>query len=58
MVEEPESNELFADVGKAAEQKAVEDLVQVRIDETDPKKFFLLGLSMSSTERIEVMELL
>ena len=26
MVEEPESNELFADVGKAAEQKAVKDL--------------------------------
>ncbi|XP_028092937.1 probable LRR receptor-like serine/threonine-protein kinase At3g47570 [Camellia sinensis] len=28
MVEEPESNKLFADVGKAAEQKAVEDLVE------------------------------
>ncbi|XP_028072065.1 putative pentatricopeptide repeat-containing protein At1g16830 [Camellia sinensis] len=28
MVEEPESNELFVDVGKAAEQKAVEDLVE------------------------------
>ncbi|XP_028063479.1 uncharacterized protein K02A2.6-like [Camellia sinensis] len=28
MVEEPESNELFADIGKAAEQKAVEDLVE------------------------------
>ena len=36
MVEEPESNELSADVGKAAEQKAVKDLVQVRIDEKDP----------------------
>ena len=58
MVEEPESNELFADVGKAAEQKAVEDLVHVRIDEKDPEKFFLLGSSMSSTERIEVKEFL
>ena len=58
MVEEPENNELFADVGKAAEQKAVEDLVRVRIDEKNPDKFFLLGSSMSSTERIEVMELL
>ena len=58
MVEEPESNELFADVGKATEQKEVEDLVQVRIDEKNPEKFFLLGSSMSSTERIEVMEFL
>ena len=58
MVEEPESNELFADVGKAAEQKAMEDLVQVRIDEKDPEKFFLLGSSLSSTKKIEVMEFL
>ena len=58
MVEEPESNELFADVGKAAEQKAVEDLVEVRIDEKNPEKFFLLSSSLSSTERIEVMEFL
>ena len=58
MVEEPESNELFTDVGKVAEQKAVEDLVQVRIDEKNSDKFFLLGSSMSSTERIEVMEFL
>ncbi|XP_028053804.1 probable sugar phosphate/phosphate translocator At3g14410 [Camellia sinensis] len=28
IVEEPESNELFADVGKVAEQKALEDLVE------------------------------
>ena len=27
IVEEPESNELFADVGKTAEQEAVEDFV-------------------------------
>ena len=58
MVEEPESNELFVDIGKATEQKAVEDLVQVRIDEKDPEKFFLLGSSMSSTKRIEVMKFL
>jgi len=58
MVEEPESNELFADVGKTVEQKAVENLVQVRIDEKNPEKFFLLGSSMSSIERIEVMEFL
>ena len=55
IAEEPESNELFADVGKAAEQKAVEDLVQVMIDDKDPEKFFMLGSSLSSTERIEVM---
>ena len=53
MVEKPESNELFADVGKVAEQKEVEDLVEVRVDEKDPKKFFLLGSSLSSTERTE-----
>ena len=57
-VEEPESNELFADVGKAADQKAVEDLVEVRIDEKNPDKFFLLGSSLSSTERLEVLEFL
>ena len=55
-VEEPESNELFADVSKAADQKAVEDLVKVRIDEKNPDKFFLLGSSLSSTERLEVLE--
>ena len=36
----------------------MEDLVQVRIDEKNPDKFFLLGSSMSSTKRIEVMEFL
>ncbi|CAL5384076.1 unnamed protein product [Camellia sinensis] len=41
MVEEPESKELFANVGKAAEQKVVEDLVEVRIDKKNPEKFFL-----------------
>ena len=55
-VEKPENNELFADVGKAAEQKAVEDLVEVRLDEKNPDKFFLLGSSLSSTERLEVLE--
>ena len=58
MVGEPESNELFVDVGKEAKQKAVEDLAEVRIDEKNTKKFFLLGSSLSSIERIEVMEFL
>ena len=48
MVEEAENNELFADVGNAAEQKAGEDLVQVKIDEKNPKKFFLLGSSVTT----------
>ena len=48
-VEEPESDKLFADVGKEADQKAVEDLVEVRIDEKNPDNFFLLGSSLSST---------
>ena len=55
-VEEPESNELFVDVGKEADQKVVEDLVEVKIDEKNPDKFFLLGSSLSSTERLEVLE--
>ena len=36
----------------------MEDLVEVRIDEKNPEKFFLLGSSLSSTERIELMEFL
>ena len=40
MVEEPASSELFADVGKSTEKKAMKDLVEVRIDEKNPDKFF------------------
>ncbi|XP_028090679.1 uncharacterized protein LOC114290870 [Camellia sinensis] len=58
IVEEPERNEQFANVGKAAEQKAVEDLVEVKVDEKDIEKFFLLGSSLSNTERTELMEFL
>lgn len=57
MVEELEKKEMFQDVGRIAEQKAVEDLVEVRIDETDPEKF-LLGSSLSSTERKEIIDFL
>ena len=33
-------------------------MVKVRIDEKNPDKFFLLGSSLSSTERLEVLEFL
>ena len=57
-VVEPESNKLFTNVGRVADQKAVEDLVEVRIYEKNSDKFFLLGSSLSSTERLEVLEFL
>ena len=56
-VEEPESYELFADVGKEADQKAVEDLVEVKIAEKNPDKFFLLGSSLSSIRGLGILEL-
>mgnify|MGYP003702618505 FL=1 len=33
-------------------------MVEVKIDEKNPDKFFLLGSSLSSTERLEVLEFL
>ena len=51
MSEGPERKEVLEDVGRKVEEKSVEDLVKVRIDEDDPTKFFLLGSSLTSAER-------
>ncbi|XP_028092346.1 uncharacterized protein LOC114292558 [Camellia sinensis] len=41
VVSGPEGKEVLEDVGRKAEQKSVEDLVEVRVDENDPNKLFL-----------------
>ncbi|XP_028076941.1 uncharacterized protein LOC114278991 [Camellia sinensis] len=58
MIEGPEGKEVLEDVGRKAEEKSVEDLVEVRIDENDPTKFFLLGSSLSSAERLDYVNFL
>ncbi|XP_028054711.1 uncharacterized protein LOC114258904 [Camellia sinensis] len=58
MIEGPEGKEVLEDVGRKAEEKSVEDLVEVRIDENDPTKFFLLGSSLSSTKRMDYVNFL
>ncbi|XP_028064701.1 uncharacterized protein LOC114267827 [Camellia sinensis] len=50
MIKGPEGKEVLEDVGRKAEKKSVKDLVEVRIDENNPTKFFLLGLPLSSAE--------
>ncbi|XP_028107028.1 cytochrome P450 76A1-like [Camellia sinensis] len=42
MIEGPEGREVLDDVGTKAEDKAVEELVEVRVDMERPDKFFLL----------------
>lgn len=58
MIEGPEGKEVLEDVERKAEEKSVEDLVEVRIDENDPTKFFLLGSSLSGAERIDYVNFL
>ncbi|XP_028127434.1 uncharacterized protein LOC114323937 [Camellia sinensis] len=58
MIEGPEGKEVLEDVERKAEEKSVEDLVEVRIDENDPTKFFLLGSSLSSAERMDYVDFL
>ena len=58
MIEGPEGKEVLEDVGRKVEEKLVEDLVEVRIDENDPTKFFLLGSSLSSAERTDYVNFL
>ncbi|XP_028061817.1 uncharacterized protein LOC114265248 [Camellia sinensis] len=58
MIEGPEGKEVLEDVGRKAEEKSVKDLVEVRIDENDPTKFFLLGSSLSSAEWMDYVNFL
>ncbi|XP_028121002.1 uncharacterized protein LOC114318333 [Camellia sinensis] len=58
MIEGPEGKEVLDDVGRKAEEKSVEDLVEVRFDENDPTKFFLFGSSLSSAEQADYVNFL
>ena len=58
MIEGPEDREVLDNVGTKAEDKAVEELVEVRIDIEQPDKFFLLSSSLTATERTEMVEFL
>ncbi|XP_028101961.1 uncharacterized protein LOC114301233 [Camellia sinensis] len=58
MIEGPEGKEVLEDMGRKAEEKSVEDLVKMRVDENDPNKFFFLGSSLSSAERHEYVDFL
>ena len=51
MIEGPEDRGVLDDVGTKAEDKAVEELVEVRIDTEHPDKFFLLESSLTAQER-------
>ncbi|XP_028060640.1 uncharacterized protein LOC114264247 [Camellia sinensis] len=58
MIEGPEEKEVLEDVGRKAEEKSVKDLVEVRFDENNPTKFFLLGSSLSSAEQADYVNFL
>ncbi|XP_028061931.1 uncharacterized protein LOC114265348 [Camellia sinensis] len=47
MIEGPEGQRVLEDVGTRAEEKVVEELVEVRFDIENPSKFFLLGSSLT-----------
>ena len=46
------------DVGRASEQKSVEDLTEVRIDSNDPERYFLLGSQLHEDEKTELLDFL
>ncbi|XP_028126305.1 uncharacterized protein LOC114323045 [Camellia sinensis] len=48
MIEGPKDQNILDDVGTRAAEKAVEDLVEVRIGADNPGKFFLLGSSLTA----------
>lgn len=50
MMEGPEDQSVLDNVGTKAEEKAVEDLVEVKINENDPEKFFLLRSTLTAQE--------
>ena len=58
MIAGPEDRGVLDYVGTKAEDKAVEELVEVRIDTENPDKFFLLGSSLTAQERTEMVEFL
>ena len=46
------------DVGRAPAQKSIEDLIEVRLDPTDPDILFLLGSQLPEPEKTELLDLL
>lgn len=58
MIEGPEDQSVLDDVGTRAEKKAIEDLVEVRINENDLEKYFLLGSSLTAQEQLEMVNFL
>lgn len=58
MIKGPEDWGVLDDVGTKAEDKAVEELVEVRIDTEQSNKFFLLGSRLTAQERTEMLEFL
>ena len=58
MIEGPGDRGVLDDVGTKAEDKAIEELVEVRIDTEHSDKFFLLGSSLTAQERTDMVEFL
>ena len=46
------------DVGRAPEQKSIEDLTETRIDPNDPERYFLLGSQLPEPEKTELLDFL
>ncbi|XP_028127094.1 uncharacterized protein LOC114323635 [Camellia sinensis] len=56
MIEGLEDQGVLDDVGAKAEDKAIEELVEVRIDTKSLNKFFLLRSSLTAQERTEMVD--
>ena len=46
------------DVGRAPAQNSIEDLTEVRLNPTDPDRFFLLGSQLPEPKKTELLNLL
>ena len=46
------------DVGRAPEQKSIEDLTEIRIDPNDPERYFLLGSQIPEPEKTKPLDFL
>ncbi|CAL5424724.1 unnamed protein product [Camellia sinensis] len=56
IIEGPGDQGVLEDVGTRAEDKVIEELVEVQIDTEHPDKFFLLGSNLTTRERTEIVE--
>ncbi|KAJ8632575.1 hypothetical protein MRB53_025911 [Persea americana] len=48
----------LGDVGSAPAQKSIEDLTKVKLDPTNPNRFFLIGSQLPEPEKTELLDLL